>query len=221
MASFPLSEGIITGQAAHADLHNEERDAINDLYVGKLKGVPATTLTSGSYCIPISAGAASTNAGLNDGVLRLAPVYLPALTIARVGVDVTGAGTAGCTLRLGIYNDDGGGRPGTLALDAGTVAGDAIATPEITLGTPLALAAGFYWLGGALQGSPASQPTVRTIIAQLPTPPGVLFSHGTSLPAAGATAVGVLQTGVSGALPASFTFGNASAQAMRLFFKLA
>lgn len=65
------------------------------------------------------------------------------LTYTKIGVKVTAAGTAGCLIRLGIYAD-ANGQPGRLILDAGTVAGDAVAVKEAVISQ--SLAPGMYWL---------------------------------------------------------------------------
>lgn len=72
-------------------------------------------------------------------------------SVDRIGLEVTVAGTAGNVIRLGIY-DTQGGLPGNRILDAGTVPGDAIATPEIVINQ--ALAPGLYWLVAVSQIQP-------------------------------------------------------------------
>jgi hypothetical protein len=65
---------------------------------------------------------------------------------------------------MGIYNDDGSGRPGSLLLDAGTVAGTATGFLSITINQ--ALAAGIYWLallGQGNSGTPFYQASYSTI----------------------------------------------------------
>jgi hypothetical protein len=73
------------------------------------------------------------------------------VTLDRIGLEVTVAGTAGNVIRLGIY-DTQAGLPGNRILDAGTVPGDAIATPEIVINQ--ALSPGLYWLAAVSQIQP-------------------------------------------------------------------
>lgn len=186
--------------------------------VNSLVAPPVPLLPSGSYAFPISTNNTSTSATTGNGNFRCAPCFLPAMSITRIGGEITAAGTAGCTYRLGIYAD-AGMTPGALVLDAGTIAGDSATVQEITLGSTLVLTAGWYWLGGVLQGTPASQPTVRTIAS--PPTPGFLLTQTTTIPGSGATSVGVLAGGVTGALPGTFGTAGVTGSAPRLFFKLA
>ena len=80
------------------------------------------------------------------------PIYIDTTTtIDRLSI-LTGATFSGtATIRLGIYNDTNG-LPSTVVLDAGTVSATAISTVyEITVSQ--SLAAGFYWLAFAQQGT--------------------------------------------------------------------
>lgn len=132
--------------------------------------------------------------------LELLPFYVPAgAMLDRLGVDVTIAGTAGAVVRLGVYTDDGNGRPDALLLDAGTVAATAVGQPLIDLSAaPFAFpAAGLFWIGGAVQGGAGTRPTVRRGVSM-----GVPVSGTTAAQTAG-TPAGYTLGGVGGALPAS------------------
>lgn len=165
---------------------------------------PTPLFTSGAYYFTSSPHSASTSATQGVGTLRLVPWVVPStVTITRIGAETTADGDAGSKFRLGIYLDNGSNYPGALLLDAGTIAGDGGAgVKEITLGTPQQLAAGLYWIGGAVQIVSTTQPTMRTVSGWYPPVPLVL---GTSAPGAGASAVGVSQASVTGALPSSFS----------------
>lgn len=115
-------------------------------------------------------------------------------TVTRVGAEVTTL-QATSVLRLGIYADAGDGRPGSLLLDAGTIDGSSATAQEITLGTPLALAPGCYWLCAVAQVA-AGTMVVRSLSGgQYPVGAGSLaLATGT------ATFNGYTQTGVTGAL---------------------
>lgn len=153
------------------------------------------------YLHPISQNDQSTSATLTSGTLRLAPWVVPfPMTIDRLGAKITSAGEAGSKLRLGIYSDTGHTYPGALLLDAGQIAGDSATVQELTVSQ--VLAAGLYWIGGAVQSVVTSQPTVE--ITNDWTPPVPLLL-ATTAPTAAATSVGYAQTSVTGALPANFT----------------
>jgi len=215
VAKPSLTYGQITESAAAAAL----RTAFA-AYGLVTDSTTAPAIPSGSYVHLNSPTTSSTSATLGNGSLRTTPVMLPAISIARIGAEITSAGSAGCVLRLGIYADNGSGQPGTLIQDFGTIAADAVALPEITLGTPLALAAGLYHIGAVLQGAPATQPTVRT--ASIPdVPQGVLIPMGTSIPAANTSVVGNSMSSVTGALPSTFVVSGGTGSVVRIFAKLA
>ncbi|HKX73157.1 MAG TPA: right-handed parallel beta-helix repeat-containing protein [Candidatus Saccharimonadales bacterium] len=190
---------------------------------GLLKGYqPAPPMPpSGWYFFPVSQAAASTNATLGNGTLRLVPFYLPqATSISRIGSEISVVGQAGSLLRLGVYSDNLG-LPGSLLLDAGTIAGDSATVQEITLGSPLALGAGWYWVGGAVQNAASTQPTVR-VTSGVTTP--ILLGALQSMPGSSATTSGYSASGVTGALPGTFTAwaGGPSAitSAPRVFMRI-
>jgi rubredoxin len=161
----------------------------------------AFTNQSARYAHPICPHDQSTSATLTNGTLRLAPWVVPfPMTIDRLGAKITSAGEAGAKLRLGIYSDTGNTYPGALLLDAGQINGDSATVQELTVSQ--VLAAGLYWIGGAVQAVVTTQPTVE--ITNDWTPPVPLLLT-TSAPAVAATSVGYAQTSVTGALPANFT----------------
>jgi hypothetical protein len=181
----------------------------------------ALALASGSYIIPVTPTGAATSNALGNNSFRMVPIWLPAMSITRIGAEITSVGSAGCTVRLGIYADNGSGVPSALISDAGTIAGDSATVQEIALGSTLVLAAGVYWLGTVIQGSPASQPTVRICATPLTPPLGVMVATGTSIPGANAGAIGYQFT-AAGALPGTVGTLSVSGTAPgRLFFKLA
>lgn len=164
----------------------------------------------GSYFFPVSGSGSSTSNGLTNSVLRLTPwIITQRMAIDRIGAEVTVVGEAGSKFRLGIYADNGFGYPGALVLDAGQIAGDAVAVAE--LACSLVLPPGIYWIGGAVQSAPTTQPTMRTVAIWLPPVPVAL----SGAPAAGINLVCYSQTGVSGALPANYSGTGTSGFAAR------
>lgn len=139
----------------------------------------------------------TTTTVLSNQSLRLAPFMVDRpQTWDRIACEITGAGEVGSTLRMAVYHDDGTGYPGSLLLDAGTVAADAVANVSVTIN--LTTAPGLYWVGAVAQAAPTTGPTVRAFVA-------------TFIPAAvGMTGVATLNAGytqasVAGAAPATFT----------------
>jgi hypothetical protein len=95
-----------------------------------------------------------------EGGIVFSPLTAPAsVSIDRIGIEVTSAGTAATSIcRLGIWADSGGA-PGTLVLDAGTVATDSTGLKEITISQSLTVGT-LYWLGVAPQGAAGTRPTI-------------------------------------------------------------
>lgn len=184
----------------HAALHR---------YMG---GIPRR---SGYYYATAPHTALSTNSALGNGIGRFSPWFVPRTTaFAAIGAEITSAGDAGSTLRLGIYADDGTGYPGALTLDAGTIAGDSVAVQEVTV--PFTLTPGLYWVGGVVQGVTTTQPTVRVITQGNPE-----MVLSTSAPPTGTPPVGFAGFDMTGALPAAWPTAvpNLSGVAVRVFVK--
>jgi hypothetical protein len=149
----------------------------------------------------------------SNETLRTIPVYIPTtITIDQIGTEITAAGNAGCVLRLGIYSDVRG-LPGSPLADV-TVAGDAIATPMATLGTPLTLTPGWYHVGGVPQGATSTLPTVRCTTTA--TDDYLIFNAAVTTVAP----VGYSKGGVTGALGAWGTSISTSNVAPRLWARV-
>jgi hypothetical protein len=83
----------------------------------------------------------------------------------------------------------------------------------------LELAPGMYWVGGVVVTGGA-QPTVRCHTnASAGAFPGI--DLGTTMPTAGQAALGWQQTGVAGALPATFAMTGSAGSTPRVFVKVA
>lgn len=172
--------------------------------------------TGGSYVFLVSQDGTSTSTRANSTEVAT-PFWFNGGTILRIGAEVTTIGDAGSKIRLGIRADASGVPSGTVLLDAGQIAGDSATVQEITLGTPLTLPPGWYWATATVQSAPTTQPTTRTISRMHPY---YLLATGTSAPTSGTTVVGVSQTGVTGALPASWTGATTAGAMTRIFVKL-
>ena len=170
-------------------------------------------MVAGRYYFTPNATSTSTSNTSGNTNLRLVPHYIPnPITITRIGIEVTAIGDAGSKYRLGIY-EDGGGRPARLVIDAGQINGDSATIQELTIS--VTIGPGWYWFGGVVQSAPTTQPTIR-----VGTPVLTIADVGSAIPGVSATGIGSLQSGVSGALPATFTFTSGSGQCPRIFIKL-
>lgn len=162
------------------------------------------------YFYPVGGAIASTNAALNNGVLRVGPFYVPApTTFNLIGISVATLGDA--DFRLGVYRD-AGGIPGSLFLDAGLVSTGTSGAKELAIS--LAVPTGLIWVGGAVQNQ-VSAPTMRTStspIVGIGTPDNAV---GSSSPK------GFQVTGITGALPDPFGTPAASSDVPRVYLRVA
>lgn len=158
-------------------------------------GVP---LKSGYY-YPLDGGGGSRTMTYN--LLWLWPFDLQrAITLAKLACNVTTGGTAGSTIRVGVYASDGAGGIGSLVVDAGTVTGDSTGVKTITL--TQAAGPDRLWFGAVWQGTNSAAP--------------ILQAYGKAAPYLGWTSfvqfpsiIAYQFNGISGALPA--TLGAPSA----------
>lgn len=147
-----------------------------------------------SHGLFASAATSTTVPTLND--LHVRPFLVPVRrAFDRIGVNVTGAAAAGGVLRFGIYAD-GGGVPGSLLVDAGTVSSTSTGAREVTISQTLN--PGVWWLAAVTQTASCSM----TSYASATTTPWQ--SRYTTPPSFTTTNTYVLPS-VSGALPASPT----------------
>lgn len=173
--------------------------------------------TTGWYFFHASPGSAATGT-FASGVFRVSAfVVSTAMTLDRIGVEVATIGDAGSLLRLGIYADNGNAAPGSKLLDAGTVAGDSATTQTITISQ--ALTPGVYWMGAVGQNVTTTAPTLR-IVGSTWVPPVPMAPSTTSLPSANATLNGYVQTGVTGALPSTFTVNSVTTSSPRMVLRV-
>lgn len=182
---------------------------------------------SGNYYLTSCQSATTSFASL-DGWCHAAPwVVTASITVTRLFIDLVTAGEANSYVRLGIYADDGFGRPGAKVLDAGTIStGSGNAGTVATGGTAgmyeiavsQALTPGLYWAACAYQNSATTRPTIRNILGSSATQWNMPL--GTALPAANSTYIGWVAAGVTGALPSTFGSPIATTLAPRIGFKV-
>lgn len=121
-------------------------------------------------------------------------------TVTAIGLDVSTLSAANGVIRLGIYNDSAGA-PGTLLLDAGTLAADGGGTGYKKIAISQALAPGTYWLAAVAQVTITSL-VVRAISVPSVTIPYTNFAANAAL---SGTHNGVQRTTtVSAGLPSPF-----------------
>lgn len=171
---------------------------------------------TGNYFYPIGSGATST-ATLPQATAYAVPWELPAaVTLTRLGVDVSVVGDTGSKIRLGIYADSGW-YPGALVLDAGQLLGDSATVQELTISQ--ALAAGTYWLVAVGQSITTTPPTVRVASGFTPRLP---LAVGSTLPSANSLSSSYVQSSVTAALPSTWTTTvTTNSRAPRLIVKAA
>lgn len=186
--------------------------------IDRLRTYTAVTPRTGRYFCPVGTGRGDTD-DLPYGVLVCSPWLLGApVTISRIGVDVHSAGDAASKIRLGIFADAGNYHPGALILDAGpNINGDSATVQEITISQ--ALSPGIYWLGAVAQSGVTTRPFVRVPFSYEPP---ISIAMDSTIPDPNWTFGAVAQTGVTAALPSTFTATVAGNRRVpRIFLKAA
>ena len=101
---------------------------------------------AGTYQDGGIAGQAHSTMALAASRMYFTPIYVPkAITVDRIGINVSANSGAGEACRLGIYESGADGMPGALLLDAGEVAVTTNGGKEITISQALS-ADTVYWL---------------------------------------------------------------------------
>jgi hypothetical protein len=116
------------------------------------------------------------------------------VTISALACNVTSAGTAGSTIRLGIYSSDGASGVGALLLDAGTVAGDS--TGVKTAAINQAASPDRLWFGAVWQGTNSTAPVLQAYTHAAPYVGWSAFQQFPSI-------LAYTYAAISGALPAT------------------
>lgn len=115
-------------------------------------GTRLPLMSGGHY--PNVLGGTGTYKSRGVGHLALMPLVVPdSATLDRIGVNCSTAG-AGSLARLGLYRDNGSGKPGSLLLQAGTV--DLSTTGNKTIVINQVLRPGIYWVACLIEGAAAT-----------------------------------------------------------------
>lgn len=95
-----------------------------------------------------------------QNIIRYAPMLVATpITLDQLACEVTTAGGAATTLRMGIYNADTDWQPTSLVVDAGTVAADSTGVKTASISTTLA--AGRYLLAMNTDANPVALRNIR------------------------------------------------------------
>ncbi len=150
--SAPLSSN--TTYIENGRVRAKTFEGIGPLLVGK----------TGEYWSPSCTRAA---AAMTAGTVYAMPVIAAmSRPIVRIGMEVTIVGGAGCTITLGLYDDDELGVPSALFLDAGTIDGNSATAQEITINVTPEVGKVYHLAAMAIGGSP----TVRVLGTTNPPP---------------------------------------------------
>lgn len=184
------AEGITLG----SKMRRVDRTLVNGDYSVVYESatpLPLGYVTGASYG---NTGAASAVRTMGGTEVRAVPVLVrSAQLFDRIGIEVTTEGDAGAVYRLGVWNHNPlTGRPGTLVLDAGTVAGDALGYQAATIS--LFLEPGWYWMGAVLQTVLTGSPAIRSVTGAPALPMASSVGSGMG------TTNNLVYSGVSGAL---------------------
>lgn len=151
----------------------------------------------------------ATTVAYGANALRAMPFVVPkTITIDRIAMEITVAGSVGSLVRIGIY-DSSNVLPLNLILDAGTIAGDSATFQSITINQTLA--AGLYWLTWI--SNSAANITFRGIPVSVGVPSilGVPSNLG-----AGNMANHISQIYTYGSLPSTFDLSSPTASGLNL-----
>ena len=170
---------------------------------------------AGSYYAPPGVTGAAATAANNE--TRFARIWLPkGRTVDRLGLNVTVAGSASSTIRLGLYaaSVTTGLPDGSPLIDGGTIDGTSNTFQEKTVSYAIP-EGNWFWLSTTCQGASAGTPTVTTLSSTSVPEEGIpMFS--TTLSTVGlrvaAFAAGALPT----ATGATFALGTAPRPIVRL-----
>jgi hypothetical protein len=184
----------------------------------QVRPTPKMVVETGKFWLLAGSGAVTTQALTAGSEIAVPFEIVSPVSITELDVEVTTA-VAASTVRLGIRaHDPAKGEPLSAAplLDAGTIDSSTTGVKAKALGSPLVLQPGWYWYTVTAQGG---APTVRA------SPDHALFHpqpiKGSTAAALSAAAVGgYLQTGVTGALPNTWTSTlNTAANVPRMIAK--
>lgn len=152
---------------------------------------------------------ASVAATLN---LALAGVFIPrkAMTVDQVQLEVTAAGAAGAVVRIGLYADNGGAKPGARIVDNGTVITTGIGVQTLAVNWVLA-ALDPVWIVCVSQVAVCS---LR--VCPLTMTPELHMGRTAGVP--GDDFIGLTMAAVAGALPTPFVEDN-SARPVKLLLR--
>jgi hypothetical protein len=172
---------------------------MSPLYNPASSAGPAMKVSTGWKTVrPLDSGAFGAP---TQSLLLCTPLQLwTAETWDRVGTRCS-ATAGGSTVRLGVYSDTGSGYPGALVADFGTI-DTATATGDLTITISQAMTSGLYWLAAVSQGG---APSVRTVNV---TPHEMTYYTGAT-PFNFGVGIAWGLSSVTGALPATFTAGQA------------
>jgi hypothetical protein len=151
---------------------------------------------SGGYAHGTFATGSNSSSSLSLNRLYVRPFWVATRrAFDRIAIQVSSAGTTGAVLRLGIYSP-GGGTPGSLLLDAGTVASTSTGTKAATISQTLD--PGIYWVAVVAQVAACG-------VVSFPATATPWAPHWTVAPPNGAQNPAKSMDSQSGALPSTFT----------------
>lgn len=131
---------------------------------GVAAGYIPQAVKTGLWVAPFNTSLTTGNSLLN-GDLRILPIYFSeSVSLQAVAVEcVTTPGSPGAVVRIGIWQDDGHGNPGTLLKDCGTADVTSTGVKTVAISPALVLGPGRFYIGAVVQGSPTTVPTMRYI----------------------------------------------------------
>lgn len=173
-------------------------------------GPPFIPLQNGKWVGPLTAGANSTVAPGN-GSMRLFPMYFYRQVVIDAWKFEVTTGVATAIFKCALYSATSTGAPGALFADLGQGAGDTTAIVTVTLANQLVVPAGKYYVATVGQVASATYRTLTPLMSPLSDTGDDLLGTGQA---------GYVQSGVTGAFPATFSGSPSGSNFPKVVFRL-
>lgn len=112
---------------------------------------PMSAVRANAYLFTVGAGSGGAATTISANSVAASPIFVPEDTTADRLTLYINTGTATALWRLGLYADNGDMYPGALVVDGGTIDAATSGAKEITLGAPVDVPTGVYWVAGKVE----------------------------------------------------------------------
>lgn len=153
--------------------HNGGATVLHDVSARDMQALMAMLkpVAVGEFLLPQNVVPPAVAASIpSEGTLTAVPFVVPQrMKIDAQAVACSVVGSAGAVIRMGLYADDGAGKPASAApLVEATVAGTALGQLVAAYGAAVTLEPGLVWGAMVVQGAAVTRPTLLNAFAALP-----------------------------------------------------